>query len=111
MRCTFPTKGCERLLISELSKIANSRFTEAEWEWGKALFVQSCLPAILLIVFWLSVAGAFLGQSTSPSVPVFTSTEQIRRLTPEQAATGYPIRIRGIVTNSVPEPDFGSICE
>jgi len=106
MRCTFSTKGCERLVISELSKTANSRFTQAERGWGKALFVQSCLPAIFLIVFWLSAAGAFLGQSTSPSVPVFTSTEQIRRLTPEQAAAGHPIRIRGVVTNSVPEPDF-----
>lgn len=58
------------------------------------------------MVFWLAAASALWGQSTSTSVPVFTSTEQIRRLTPEQAAAGYPVRIRGVVTDSVPEPDF-----
>jgi signal transduction histidine kinase len=32
--------------------------------------------------------------------------EQIRRLTPEQAALGYPVRVRGVITMDAPAPDF-----
>ena len=30
----------------------------------------------------------------------------MRKLTPEQAAQGYPVRVRGVVTGDVPSPDF-----
>ncbi len=43
------------------------------------------------------------GATTSP--PLLTSVEQIRRLTPEQANRGYPVRIKGIVTYYDAEPD------
>jgi signal transduction histidine kinase len=39
-------------------------------------------------------------------LPVLTHTDQIRRLSPEEAALGYPVRIRGVVTDDVPAPDF-----
>jgi len=47
-------------------------------------------------------------QAQSPSLLTFplTTAEQVRRLTPEQAAEGYPVRIRGVVTDDVPAPDF-----
>jgi signal transduction histidine kinase len=64
----------------------------------------SSLPAILCMVFWLAAASAMESQITSR--PVFTSAEQVRRLTAEQAAAGYSVRIRGVVTGSVPQPDF-----
>ena len=32
--------------------------------------------------------------------------DQVRKLTPEQASLGYPVRVRGVVTDDVPEPDF-----
>ncbi|MGB8060778.1 MAG: hypothetical protein WCF26_02635 [Candidatus Sulfotelmatobacter sp.] len=66
--------------------------------------ILSYLPAILCIVFWLAAASGMGGQITSR--PIFSSAEQVRRLAAEQAAAGYPVRIRGVVTGSVPEPDF-----
>ncbi len=47
-----------------------------------------------------------LAQAPDRSLPVLTHTEQIRQLTPEQAARGYPVRVRGVVTDDVPSPDF-----
>jgi len=43
---------------------------------------------------------------TATSLPLLTRVEQIRHLSAEEAARGYPVRIRGIVTNDVPAPDF-----
>jgi signal transduction histidine kinase len=37
---------------------------------------------------------------------VLTRADQVRRLTPEQAAQGYRVRIRGVITDDVPAPDF-----
>jgi len=37
---------------------------------------------------------------------MLTRVEQVRRLTPEQAALGYPVRIRGVITMDAPAPDF-----
>jgi signal transduction histidine kinase len=39
-------------------------------------------------------------------LPILTHAEQIRRLTPEQAELGYPVRIRGVITMDAPVPDF-----
>jgi len=35
-----------------------------------------------------------------------THADQVRRLTPEQAASGYPVRVRGVITMDAPAPDF-----
>ena len=40
------------------------------------------------------------------TLPVLTHADQVRRLSPEEAALGYPVRIRGVVTDDVPAPDF-----
>jgi signal transduction histidine kinase len=45
-------------------------------------------------------------QGVSSSLPILTKADQIRQLTPEQAAAGYPVKIRGVVTGDVPAPDF-----
>jgi signal transduction histidine kinase len=50
-------------------------------------------------------ATAFAAHAGS-SLPTLTTASQIRQLTPEQAALGYPVRVRGIITCDVPSPDF-----
>ncbi|MBS1850281.1 MAG: hypothetical protein JST79_05170 [Acidobacteria bacterium] len=54
----------------------------------------------------LYVAGAWAQSDSSSSLPVLTQVGQIRQLTTDQAARGYPVRIRGTVTGDVPAPDF-----
>ena len=45
-------------------------------------------------------------QPAAKPLPILTRAEQIRRLTPEQAALGYPVRVRGVITMDAPAPDF-----
>ncbi|HXW90114.1 MAG TPA: sensor histidine kinase [Terriglobales bacterium] len=40
------------------------------------------------------------------SLPLLVHADQIRQLTADQAALGYPVRVRGVVTVDVPSPDF-----
>jgi len=43
----------------------------------------------------------------APKQPeILTKVDQVRKLSPEQAAQGYPVRVRGVVTGDVPSPDF-----
>jgi signal transduction histidine kinase len=51
------------------------------------------------------VSVAF-GQSSDPKWPTLTHAEDVRRLTPEEAAKGYPVLIRGVITMDAPAPDF-----
>jgi signal transduction histidine kinase len=44
-------------------------------------------------------------QSATQALPL-TRADQIRQLSPEEAARGYPVQIRGVVTDDVPAPDF-----
>jgi signal transduction histidine kinase len=46
------------------------------------------------------------GQTPAKTPPTFLQADQIRRLTPEQAAMGYPVRVRGVITMDAPAPDF-----
>jgi len=52
------------------------------------------------VLFWLFVVVVTASARTLTAVNLLTLTriEQIRRLTPEDAARGYPTRIRGVVT-------------
>jgi PAS domain S-box-containing protein len=53
-----------------------------------------------LLVFLLEGQSA-QGQAPAPprvTLPLLTRAEQIRRLTPEQAARGYPVRLKAVVT-------------
>jgi signal transduction histidine kinase len=60
------------------------------------------------------LASAFLplivkGQtdaSVPVSLPTLTHAEQVRQLTADEAKQEYPVRIRGVITDDVPSPDF-----
>ncbi|MGH9514266.1 MAG: sensor histidine kinase [Terriglobales bacterium] len=56
--------------------------------------------ATLVFSFTLSAQTAMKMPTT------LTHADQVRRLTPEQAATGYPVRVRGVITMDAPAPDF-----
>jgi signal transduction histidine kinase len=60
--------------------------------------------ASVLIVHLLS--PDVLAQSSARLLPTLTHTSQVRHLSPEQAAMGYPVRIRGVITMDAPAPDF-----
>jgi signal transduction histidine kinase len=63
--------------------------------------------ALLAQVFMLSVLSIRgSAQPIEPKLPTLTRADEIRRLTPEEAAKGYPVRIRGVVTMDAPAPDF-----
>lgn len=47
------------------------------------------------------------GISTPVVLPYLTSTRQVREISPEQAAKGYPVRLRGIVTFCDAKSDVG----
>jgi signal transduction histidine kinase len=62
---------------------------------------------------WMAVpmmlcAAGLVAQDLSGhgSLPTLTTAEQVRRLSPDQAALGYPVRIRGVITDDVPAPDY-----
>jgi hypothetical protein len=57
---------------------------------GKSVKVLLCL-----LVCAVAASGRML---TAANLPTLTRIEQIRRLTPEDAARAYPTRIRGVVT-------------
>lgn len=59
-----------------------------------------------ILALCLILGGAAAAQSTTDSLPLLTNADQIRHLSPEEAALGYPLRIRGVITNDVPSPDF-----
>jgi signal transduction histidine kinase len=52
------------------------------------------------------MALACWAQPANRSLPLLTHADQVRQLTPEEAARGYPVQIRGVVTDDVPAPDF-----
>ena len=54
----------------------------------------------------LLLSFAISAQSPPSSLPLLTHADQIRGLTPEEASRGYPVRLRGVITNNVPAPDF-----
>lgn len=68
------------------------------------------LPRV--ITFLLIFAHATLvsipawAQSPAKTLPTLTHADEIRRLSPEQAALRYPVRVRGVITMDAPAPDF-----
>jgi signal transduction histidine kinase len=62
------------------------------------------LRIVLLLLSSIGMAGWAAAQS--PRLPVLTSVDQVRRLTPDKAQLGYPVRIRGVITDDIPRPDF-----
>ena len=63
-----------------------------------------CFIVALLCVLILPAEMMF-AQPTKP-LPLLTQVNQVRKLTSDQAAQGYPVRIRGTVIDDVPAPDF-----
>src|SRR5215469_3613635 len=57
----------------------------------------------LHIVLFSAAAWA---QISNHNLPLLTHADQVRRLSPDQAALGYPVRVSGVVTDDVPAPDF-----
>jgi signal transduction histidine kinase len=57
------------------------------------------------LLVWSAPLVAQQVENATP-LPILTRVEQIRHLTPEEAARGYPVRIRGVLTDDVPAPDF-----
>jgi len=55
---------------------------------------------------WVGLSRTGCAQTSEHSLPLLVHADQIRQLSPEQAALGYPVRVRGVVTDDVPEPDF-----
>jgi signal transduction histidine kinase len=53
-----------------------------------------------------SLSADDLTQPLARPLPTLTRANQIRRLSPKQAARGYPVRIRGVITMDAPAPDF-----
>lgn len=53
-----------------------------------------------------ALSGKVCAQTPTKPLPILTHAEQIRALSPEQAALGYPVRIRGVITMDAPAPDF-----
>jgi len=66
--------------------------------------MRAFASASVLIVHLLSADVS--AQSAAKPLPTLTHADQIRRLSPEQAALGYPVRIRGVITMDAPAPDF-----
>lgn len=61
----------------------------------------------IFTILGLSVLGAVAFAEAGPlPTPVLTRAEQVRALTVDEAASGRPARIRGIITDDVPAPDF-----
>jgi signal transduction histidine kinase len=65
--------------------------------------LSSCFQ-VLLVVLALGVAA--WSQPTTRALPLLTHADQVRQLSPEEAARGYPVQIRGVITDDIPAPDF-----
>src|SRR5882762_46037 len=65
-------------------------------------------------IFWITITSAWpalagsgaWSQTLAKPLPTLVHAGQIRRLSAEQAALGYPVRVRGVITMDAPAPDF-----
>ena len=61
-------------------------------------------PLVLCALFASICAHA--APSEEGRLPTITNAADIRLLSPDQAAMGFPVKIRGVITGDVPAPDF-----
>jgi signal transduction histidine kinase len=61
---------------------------------------------LILLLFPLFASVWLRAQAAPTPLPTLTRADQVRRLTVEEAAKGYHVHIRGVVTDDVPAPDF-----
>jgi signal transduction histidine kinase len=73
---------------------------------GAARVIDLLGLAPLLVPLILALASDARAQASAKALSALTRADQIRRLSPEQAAAGYPVRIRGVITMDAPAPDF-----
>lgn len=67
--------------------------------------MRSAIPCRVAATF--AIAAAILAaQTTDGKSQVFTRATDIRALTAEQAKQGFPVHIRGVITDDVPSPDY-----
>lgn len=64
------------------------------------------LSAGAIVVLFIPGMCSVSAQSAPTTIHPIEHADQIRRLSPEEAAKGYPVRIRGVVTMDAPAPDF-----
>ena len=76
---------------------ANSGCAKAARLLGLATISAMLVYAMSINVF---------AQPPEKPLSLLTHAEQIRRLSPEQAALGYPVQVRGVITMDAPAPDF-----
>lgn len=81
------------------------RFSTRQCAYRRCGFLWS-LRASRTVLALLAFSGAAWAQPETHDLPVLTHADQVRRLSPEEAARGYPVRIRGVITDDVPSPDF-----
>lgn len=71
----------------------------------EGLTAAAAVLHVILLIFLQSVLALSVF-AQSPHLPLLTQVEQVRRLSPAEAERGYPVRIRGVITDDVPAPDF-----
>lgn len=64
------------------------------------------LAAVPVLVAGALGAGVRAQLPPGKPLPTLTHADEIRRLSPEQAARGYPVLVRGVITMDAPAPDF-----
>jgi signal transduction histidine kinase len=68
-----------------------------------SVFVFLSSSGFLFLSVFATISSA---QTSSLTSAPLTHANQIRRLTAERASQEYPVRIRGVITEDVPSPDF-----
>lgn len=61
---------------------------------------------LILLSGLLAASSSLRAQAITEPLPTITTADEIRKLAPEEAARGYPVRIRGVIICDVPAPDF-----
>ena len=74
----------------------------------RAMFVHVWILAVVAVLLPRVLGFEAQAQLPAPakSLPTLTHVNQIRGLSAEQAALGYPVLIRGVITMDAPAPDF-----
>jgi hypothetical protein len=71
---------------------------EPEAPARRGLSASGLLPLSLLLFLLCPGGSPAVETPAAAKLPLLTSVRQIRELTPEQAALGYPLRLRAVVT-------------
>src|ERR1700722_8619288 len=90
-----------------LEFIGTSKGTMRARSVDAAIVRMMRLVTVSVLVMGASSAGvrAQVPAAAKP-LPILTHVDQSRRLSPEQAALGYPVLVRGVITMDAPAPDF-----